>query len=131
MIVSDIANDPLWAGPRDFVMSFGLRACWSLPILAQDGSVLGTIAMYYREPRAPTSRDWGLLEPASHLVRLALAQNRKEEELRDSEARWHLAAEATDLGTYDVDLATGSDVWSAQFKKILGLPETPRPAFNC
>src|SRR5258707_2026493 len=61
VIVSDIATDPLWAGPRDFVLSFGLRACWSLPILNRKGDVLGTIAMYYREPRAPTSRDWGLL----------------------------------------------------------------------
>ena len=127
VIVSDIANDPLWAGPRDFVLSFGLRACWSLPILDQNGTVLGTIAMYYREPRAPTSRDWGLLEPASRLVRLALAQNRKEEELRNSEARWHLAAEATDLGTYDVDLATGHDIWSVQFRAILGLPDTAKP----
>ena len=127
VIVSDIANDPLWAGPRDFALSFGLRACWSLPILTQDGAVLGTIAMYYRETRAPTSRDWGLLEPASRLVRLALAQHRKEEDLRNSEARWHLAAEATDLGTYDVDLATGHDVWSSQFKKILGLPESTKP----
>ncbi len=130
VIVSDIANDPLWAGPRDFVLSFGLRACWSLPILAQDGTVLGTIAMYYREPRAPTSHDWGLLEPASRLVRLALAQNRKEEELRNSEARWHLAAEATDLGTYDVDLETGCDVWSTQFKAILGLPEQAQPGIQ-
>ena len=130
VIVSDIANDPLWAGPRDFVLSFGLRACWSLPILDEEGTVLGTIAMYYREPRAPTSRDWGLLEPASKLVRLALAQNRREQALRDSEARWHLAAEATNLGTYDVDLATGHDVWSPQFKAILGLPDTTPPGIQ-
>ena len=130
VIVSDIANDPLWEKPRDFALSFGLRACWSLPILGSDGSVLGTIAMYYREPRAPTSRDWGLLEPASRLVRLALAQNRKEEELRNSDARWHLAAEATDLGTYDVDLATGHDIWSGQFKAILGLAEAAKPGIR-
>ena len=130
VIVSDIANDPLWAGPRDFVLSFGLRACWSLPILSHDGSVLGTIAMYYCEPRAPTARDWGLLEPASRLVRLALAQDRREEALRDSEARWHLAAEATDLGTYDVDLATGRDLWSTQFKAILGLAESAKPGIE-
>jgi PAS domain S-box-containing protein len=129
VIVSDIASDPLWEGPRDFVLSFGLRACWSLPILNRSGIVLGTIAMYYREPRAPTSRDWGLLEPASRLVRLALSQNRKEEELRESEARWHLAAEASGLGTYDVDLVTAKDVWSTQFKAILGLPDsTPASA---
>ena len=124
VIVSDIANDPLWASARDFTLSFGLRACWSMPIIRQDGVVLGTIAMYYREVRAPSGRDWGLLSPASRLVRLALAQHRKEEELLESEARWNLAADATGLGTYEVDLATGTEFWSAQFKTILGLPQS-------
>jgi PAS domain S-box-containing protein len=121
VIVSDIATDPLWEPARDFTLSFGLRACWSMPIIRRDGTVLGTIAMYYREVRAPTGRDFGLLDPASRLVRLALAQNRKEEELRESEARWTLAAEATGIGTFDIDVATNRDVWSPQFKAILGL----------
>ena len=29
VIVSDIANDPLWVNFRDLALSFGLRACWS------------------------------------------------------------------------------------------------------
>jgi PAS domain S-box-containing protein len=123
VIVTDIATDPLWELPRDFTLSFGLQACWSLPILRKDDVVLGTIAMYYKEPRAPTERDWGLLAPCAKLVRLALAEHRKEEELRASEARWHLAADASGLGTYDVDFTTGADQWSPKFKAMLGLPE--------
>ncbi|HUJ47859.1 MAG TPA: ATP-binding protein [Rhizomicrobium sp.] len=128
VIVTDIATDPLWEAPREFVLSFGLRACWSLPIITEAGTVLGTIAMYYREPRAPSDHDFGLLEPCARLVRLALAQHRSEEELRETEARWNLAAEATNIGTYDVELTTGADIWSAQFKRILGLPETTTPS---
>jgi PAS domain S-box-containing protein len=124
VIVSDIATDPLWELPRDFVLSFGLRACWSMPIMNDAGVVLGTIAMYYREPRAPTGRDFGLLEPASRLVRLALAQHRQEQELRESEARFRLATEAAGLGAYDISLATGKHVWSDRFKSILGLPSS-------
>jgi PAS domain S-box-containing protein len=120
VIVSDIATDPLWAEPRDFVLSFDLRACWSMPILGEDGVVLGTVAMYYREIREPTGRDWGLLEPAARLIRLALAQQRKTDELRDSEARWRIAADATKLGTFDFDLLSGTGHWSDQFIAILG-----------
>src|SRR5512142_188392 len=94
VVVTDIATDPLWEGPRAFTLSFGLRACWSLPILRDDGSVLGTIALYYREPRGPTEHEWGLLKPCAKLIRLALAINRKEHDLRSSEIRWQLAAEA-------------------------------------
>ena len=121
VIVSDIATDPLFEGPRDFVLSFGLRACWSMPVLDEHGTVLGTVAMYYREKREPTGRDWGLLEPAARLIRLALAQQRKKDELREAEARWRIAADATCLGTFDIDLATGDSHWSDQFKAILGL----------
>jgi signal transduction histidine kinase len=100
VIVRDIATDPLWEIPREFTLSCGLRACWSLPIMNDGGVVLGTIAMYYREPRAPTGHDWGLLEPASHLVRLALAQNRKQEEL--SEAQSELMTTARQAGMAEI-----------------------------
>lgn len=120
VIVSDIAADPLWEGPRAFAMSFGLRACWSMPIVSDNGTVLGTIAMYYRAPRKPSARDFGLLQPGASLVRLALGQHRKEEELRAAEARSRLAAEAADLGTYDIDLLSGTITWSPRFKAIFG-----------
>src|SRR5579863_8126684 len=92
VIVSDIATDPLWEVPRDFVLSVGLRACWSMPILDEHGIVLGTVAMYYREKREPTGRDWGLLEPAARLIRLALAQQRKKDELHAAEMERREAA---------------------------------------
>lgn len=92
VIVSDIATDPKWELPREFVLSVGLRACWSMPILDERRGVLGTVAMYYREKREPTGRDWGLLEPAARLIRLALAQQRKKDELREAELKKREAA---------------------------------------
>ena len=50
------AEDPKWAPVRDFVMSFGLRHCWSMPIKAHDGEVLGTLALYGLRPRHPAAR---------------------------------------------------------------------------
>ena len=32
--VEDIACDPLWAGARDLALRYGLRACWSMPLLS-------------------------------------------------------------------------------------------------
>jgi PAS domain S-box-containing protein len=130
VIVSDIATDPLWEGPREFALSFGLRACWSMPIIRDDGTVLGTIALYYRETRKPSARDFGLLNPSAGLVRLALAQNRKEDELRASEARSRIAAEAADLGTYDIDLTSEKVNWSARFKEILGVANAFEPTLD-
>ncbi len=92
VIVSDIATDPLWAKYRDLALSHSLRACWSTPILSSEHKVLGTFAMYYREPRSPTSEDLDLIELATHLVRIAVERDRAEGALRTSEqlARSHV-----------------------------------------
>ena len=50
VVVSDIATDPLWADFKDLALAADLRACWSTPILSKRGDVLGTFAIYYREP---------------------------------------------------------------------------------
>ena len=121
VIVADIATDPLWEGPRDFTLSFGLRACWSMPVLSGDGTALSTIAMYYREPRAPTEAEWALLAPGARLVRLALAIDRERRELRINETRWQLAADAGGLGTFVFDFATGIEHWSPRLRKLLGV----------
>lgn len=49
VLVTDIANDPLWANYRDLILPLGFNVCWSTPILQKDGRVLGTFAFYYRE----------------------------------------------------------------------------------
>ena len=62
IFVSDIATDPLWEDYSEFALSCGLRACWSTPILTGGDKVLGTFAMYHREPREPTVRDLVLVD---------------------------------------------------------------------
>ncbi len=82
VIVSDILNDPLWAPYREAAVHFGLRACWSIPILLDRDTVLGSFAMYYREVRTPTEDDRELIRTASHLAGIAIGRNRREEELQ-------------------------------------------------
>ena len=76
VIVTDIATDPLWADYRQLALPYGLRACWSTPIPSQDGSMLGTFAIYYREPRTPDAEHLKLIAHATHLVALAVKRDR-------------------------------------------------------
>jgi PAS domain S-box-containing protein len=57
VVTHDIAKDPLWTDYRDLALAFGLRACWSTPIVASDGRLLGTFAIYYREPHSPDRQE--------------------------------------------------------------------------
>lgn len=55
--VSDIRIDPLWADYKHFALPHGLRSCWSTPICAPDGKVLGTFAIYRRTVGHPAQEE--------------------------------------------------------------------------
>jgi signal transduction histidine kinase len=82
VIVSDIATDPLWAEFRKLAARHGLRACWSTPIRCGRGNVLGTFAIYYRNPRHPSAFEMEVIERATHVVRIAIERSMAEENLR-------------------------------------------------
>lgn len=84
--VSDIATDPLWADFKDLALQHGLRACWSIPILSQGGRVLGTFAMYHREPREPTFRDLLLVDLTIQTAALVIDRDRAKAALQNAAA---------------------------------------------
>jgi signal transduction histidine kinase len=84
--VADIETDPLWVDYRELARAHGLRACWSTPIFSNEGRVLGTFALYYREPRAPTADDIALIERATHLAGIAIEHIQLEDQLRELSA---------------------------------------------
>ena len=83
VFVSDIENDPLWAEYKAAALPFGLRACWSTPILAAGPKVLGTFAMYHREPREPTVRDLALVDLVTQTAALIIDRKRAHDRLQE------------------------------------------------
>jgi GAF domain-containing protein len=70
--VSDILTDPLWDDYREHAIAIGMRACWSTPIMSSKGKVLGSFAMYYREPRSPDGQEQHLTQVATTLAAEAI-----------------------------------------------------------
>lgn len=79
VIATDIATDPLWADYKELALKYGLRACWSTPIISTDEKVLGTFAMYYDHPRSPNSYEIKTIEMATHLARIAIERMNAQE----------------------------------------------------
>lgn len=81
VIVEDIATHPYWTIARDIAAAADLRACWSQPIRSSVGEILGTFAIYYREPRAPTDFDLeaitAIADAAGVAIELSLAESRR------------------------------------------------------
>ncbi|GAB3836239.1 GAF domain-containing protein [Dactylosporangium cerinum] len=87
VIVTDIATDPFWADFRDLAGQAGLAACWSTPILARDGGLLGTFAMYHRVPRVPQDTDLALTRVFAGTAALAIERHHTEQAQHAAEAR--------------------------------------------
>ncbi|HWH01999.1 MAG TPA: GAF domain-containing protein [Pilimelia sp.] len=136
VIVTDIATDPFWADFRHLAEPAGLAACWSMPILARDGSLLGTFAMYHRTPRAPQDADLALARVFTDTAALAIerhhieqaklaaeasAQSALEELAKAVRAERHLRAEAEARAAAAADLAARMRVAAA------AQATTPRP----
>jgi len=93
VFVADIASDPLWADFKELALSHGLRACWSIPIRSIKGQVLGTFAMYHREPREPSATDLEIVDFVVRTAGLVIARAHTEKVLRQSEAHLRFLGE--------------------------------------
>jgi diguanylate cyclase (GGDEF)-like protein len=103
VIVSDIATDPRFRAARDFVLSHGLRSCWSQPIRDSKGSVLGTFAIYRRQVSSPRPEELRLARVAGQLAGNAIERIRAEKQLSDALARLSLAERVARFGIWEAD----------------------------
>ena len=82
VIVTDIANDPLWVRHRGLALRHGYRSCWSTPVLSHTDDVLGVFAIYAMRPRAPQNREQRLIDTATRIAGIAIERRRAEEHIR-------------------------------------------------
>jgi diguanylate cyclase (GGDEF)-like protein/PAS domain S-box-containing protein len=82
VVVTDIANDPLWEGSRDLALKNGFKA-WSVwPIVGKNRKMLGTFILYFREPVAPADKVLKLSDICINLAGIAIESRASEERIR-------------------------------------------------
>jgi diguanylate cyclase (GGDEF)-like protein/PAS domain S-box-containing protein len=86
-LAENIDTDPRWQPYKTRPLEVGLKACWSTPIKAKDGRVIGTFAFYFRECRAPSRWHQRIVDACVHLG--ALAIERKEARAQIARLAYH------------------------------------------
>ena len=123
VIVTDIGTDPLWADYRALAAEHGLRACWSTPFHSGGEKIIGTFAVYYREPRSPAPAELELIERAKRIVSIAVERKQAAEALRGSQDRLTAIINSVDGIVWEADAATFRFTFvSPRAERLLGYP---------
>jgi len=97
-ITRNIETDCRWAPFLPLTRAAGLRACWSEPVIAYGGQVLGSLALYWYEPRDAGPGALALMRRFAGLLALSMERERDAERLRQSEAVFRSAFERAAIG---------------------------------
>lgn len=123
VITPDIAADPKWQDLKHLPLGLGLRAAWSMPMVAPDGRVLGTFGTYFREKREPTEFERQTVEILVGTAALAIERKQAEVRLRESEMRFRAAFEQANVGIVQASADGRLLLVNPGFCKIVGYPE--------
>ena len=118
--VADIETDALWEFRRETALESGLRAAWSAPIVASNGQVVGTFAVYRRQPAVPLPRDHELMSRMSQIAGIAIERRSAEDALRNSEAKFRGLFESMMEGVYQTSRDGRILVANPAFVNLLG-----------
>jgi PAS domain S-box-containing protein len=130
VVAADLTSETRWTAYAwcPMALAHGLHACWSTPISSTAGKVLGAFAMYYDEPRAPTSLDQSLIEQITHIASIAIERTQSDATLKRSEAFLAEAQHLSSTGSFSWRVATDEITWSEQVYRIFefdqGVPVT-------
>jgi PAS domain-containing protein len=128
IVVTDIARDDLWKDFRELALGYGLRACWSTPFHSKDGTVLGTLALYYREPRGPSELDRETVRVVGSTAAIIVENARLHAQLKDLNHRARLAADAGGIGFFTWEIESDTVTWQNERPyEIFGIDRSDPP----
>jgi len=126
VIVPDIESETKWPLFRDLATAHRLRACWSTPILSSERKVLGTFALYWQTPGAPTPEQQHVIAQMTHLASVAIERSRGIEELQikqsllsESDQRFRAIFDEAGTGITLVDLISGMPIQNNRALQIM------------
>ncbi len=82
VLVENIETDPKWRKIKHYALPHGMRSCWSEPIKASSGKVLGAFGMYYNHPALPNKEELHDLISAARLAGIVMERDQAQKRIR-------------------------------------------------
>ncbi len=124
VLVEDVSKSPIFLGtPTMAVMeAAGVRAVQSTLLVARDGALLGMFSTHWTEPHRPEEGTLRLLDLLAREAGSLIENYQRAEALRESEERLRLAQQVAHVGSFEWNIQTGLNTWSAELEAMYGLP---------
>jgi PAS domain S-box-containing protein len=81
VVVEDIETDPLWEDYKHIALKYDLRSCWSVPLIAKNGRVLGTFATYHKRPYRPGRHDYAVIDRLASYTAIGIHRSQLHDDL--------------------------------------------------
>lgn len=83
VIAEDLLTHPNWLPYKELILKTELRSCWSEPLFDEKGNVLGTFAIYHKQPGKPNDEEIKLIENVASLTSLAITNQKALQEVEE------------------------------------------------
>jgi len=93
VITSDVREDFRWEPWLWLAEQYGYRAVWSFPVETSAGRVVGTFAIYFKDPRKSTAQDQELFSLMISTAAIIISRYQESKALRESELRQRVLSE--------------------------------------
>jgi diguanylate cyclase (GGDEF)-like protein/PAS domain S-box-containing protein len=97
---TNLAADPSWAGYAKKAATHDIAATWSFILTGAGGGVIGTLDVYVKDARAPTTDEIDNLNRMAKLAGIAIKRQLDESKLKNSEMRYRGLFENVVDGVY-------------------------------
>ncbi len=118
--VQDISTDERWPHAHEAAKMFGLKTCYSFPILGAGDDVMATFAVFFNEKKSPNELEKNTLQRTVQFLQLIMESDQRERALKTSNERFEFAAEATSDVIWDWNLETNTVYYSYNIEKLFG-----------
>lgn len=81
LLIRDIEQEMMGGSFRTHALNYGLRACWTTPVLSSAHKVLGTLVLYHREPFVPSDEEMESVNDYARTLGIAIERHQSEERI--------------------------------------------------
>ncbi len=120
VIVPDIANSPLWVDYADIALKYGLKACWSVPVMKSSGKVIASFSTYYKMIKKPTAEEISLVERVANLVGVLIENRNAVLDIERAKERYDIVAKATSDTIWDWNILEDKFEWNKGIQGVFG-----------